>query len=70
MTPAAANARLRRMARKVRVARAKADRLADAARAATRKAVLGLLAQGISLRDVAFILRISHQRVHQIARAT
>jgi len=55
--------------RAVEAARAARDRARDADRLAieqTRKAAAALTGRGISMRDAAAILGISHQRVHQL----
>jgi predicted RNase H-like HicB family nuclease len=55
--------------RTVEAARAARDLARDADRQAveqTRKAAAALTARGISMRDAAAILGISHQRVHQL----
>ena len=58
--------------RTVEAARAARDRARDADRLAveeTRKAAAALTSRGISMRDAAAILGISHQRVHQLLTA-
>lgn len=55
--------------RTVEAARAARDQARDADRLAveqTRKAAAALTSRGISMRDAAAILGISHQRVHQL----
>lgn len=55
--------------RTVEAARAARDQARDADRRAieqTRKAAAALTSRGISMRDAAAILGISHQRVHQL----
>lgn len=52
---------------RVRRARAQADELAEQAQRATATAARRLTSKGLSLRDVADLLGISHQRVKQLA---
>lgn len=54
------------MAREVARRRSQAVRAGDAAQAATAEAVRELAARGLSRRDAAQLLGISHQRVQQL----
>jgi predicted RNase H-like HicB family nuclease len=54
---------------KARAARSRADAATSAAAAATNAAVQRLIAVGATERDVAAVLGLSHQRVHQLRSA-
>jgi DNA-binding CsgD family transcriptional regulator len=54
---------------KARAARSKADAATSAAAEATNAAVQRLIAVGATERDVAAVLGLSHQRVHQLRSA-
>lgn len=57
---------LEEMSRKVASRRSEAERAGDAAQTATAQAVRELAARGLSRRDAADLLGISHQRVQQL----
>lgn len=58
---------IRAKVRKVAAARRRAEFAKAAAQKQIRRSVRGLRKLGLSLRDCAYLLGVSHQRVHQIA---
>jgi predicted RNase H-like HicB family nuclease len=62
--------RFAEMARRAQQARAEADRAGTNAQEQTAKAVRALTQQGLSRRDAAELLGISHQRVQQLLEAS